>query len=331
SSSVMKQAFILKKRLTPARIAILYGVLGVIWILVTEWVAGRWQDHILPDVRLFSGLSFIGLTFALLFLLSRMLERRLAHERAWYGELFASNPQPMWIYDLTTLKFLDVNRAAVLQYGYTRAEFLSFRLTDIRPPAEVPVLLKSLKDVRAWGDHSGIWRHRKKDGSEILVEVFSHRTNFLDRNSRMVLVQDVTHRLRTEQQLRDGEARFREMAENLGDVYYNYDLTDNRLLYVNENFARLWGYSLKEAYATRRPYFAGVHPEDLPSVVATDARKRRGEQTETEYRVVRPGGAVIWIHEQSRSLLDATGRVHRIVGTMRDITARRQVEAALRE
>ena len=323
----------MKKGLNPAKVTAIYGALGVAWILGTEWFAGRWNlhDHLPFEASVAKGMFYIILTSVLLYALIRLIERRLEHERAWYRELFESNPQPMWVYDLATLKFLEVNRAAVLHYGYSREEFLTMSLPDIRPVEDVPALLASVARAREGADHFGIWRHRKKDGSEIRVEVFSHRSNFLGRRSKMVLAQDVTERLRAEERLRESEARFREMAENTGDIYYNYDPVNDRLLYANENFVRVWGRPLETAYADPMSYLDGIHPEDRPAADEADVRQRRGEPTDTEYRVVRPDGGVTWIQDRSRSLTDASGAVYRIVGTMRDITARKRVEAALRE
>ncbi len=321
----------MKRVLNPGKFAVLYGAFGVIWILVADRLAGPWQERLPWSALPVQGVGLVLLTAGLLYLLLESIARRQKQERTWYRELFESNPHPMWIYDLDTLGFLDVNRAAVLHYGYTREEFLSMSLPDIRPTEEVPALLENVKRAREGADHFGIWRHRRKDGSEFFVEVFSHRTNILDGKTRMVLAQDVTNRLTAEQRLRESEARFREMTENLGDIYYNYDPVNDRVLYVNENFTRLWGCPMDPLNAPKEPYLKGVHPEDLATVLQAEGRVRRGESTETEYRVVRPDGSVIWVLEQASPLMDAAGKVYRIVGTMRDVTARKDVEAVLRE
>src|SRR5689334_22618840 len=92
----------------------------------------------------------------------------------WFRLLFAGHPQPMWVYDLDTLRFLEVNDAAVALYGHTRDEFLAMRITDIRPPEDVPALLQDLAQERTPFQRSGGWRHQLKDGRLIDVEVTSH-------------------------------------------------------------------------------------------------------------------------------------------------------------
>jgi PAS domain S-box-containing protein len=90
--------------------------------------------------------------------------------------LFESHPQPMWAFDLETLRFLAVNEAAVLHYGYTREEFLRMTILDIRPPEDIPALAAHLAGAGDAGPDGGrVWRHRRKGGSLILVEVETSR------------------------------------------------------------------------------------------------------------------------------------------------------------
>ncbi len=126
---------------------------------------------------------------------------RASEER--YRLLFETNPHPMWVYDLETLAFLAVNEAAIQHYGYSRAEFLSMTIADIRPPEDIPRLLENFSRVRsgvdaARVDAAGVWRHRTKDGTLIEVEVVSHALQFDGRPAELVLADDVTERKRTE-------------------------------------------------------------------------------------------------------------------------------------
>ena len=85
--------------------------------------------------------------------------------------LFYSNPLPMWAYDAETLRFLEVNQAAIARYGYAREEFLAMTIRDIRPPEDVPRLLEVLQGEHTELRHAGVWRHRCKDGSVIYMRV----------------------------------------------------------------------------------------------------------------------------------------------------------------
>jgi PAS domain S-box-containing protein len=127
-----------------------------------------------------------------------MFSRRVSEEDTAFRSLFAGNPLPMWIYDLKTLRFLDVNEAAVAQYGYTRDEFLAMRITDIRPPEDVPRLLDDVARRRAATQQSGEWRHRLKTGGLIDVDIASHTLEFDGREAALVIAQNITDRKRGE-------------------------------------------------------------------------------------------------------------------------------------
>jgi PAS domain S-box-containing protein len=110
--------------------------------------------------------------------------------------LFQAHPMPMWVYDLETLVFRAVNAAAIAHYGYAEAEFLGMTLKDIRPSDDLPKLDRNLAQAPlAAIEKSGVWRHRKKDGSLIDVEITSHPISFNNRACKFVLAHDVTERL----------------------------------------------------------------------------------------------------------------------------------------
>lgn len=117
------------------------------------------------------------------------------------GALFDANPLPMWIYDLKSLQFLVVNESAVTQYGYSRKEFLSMTIAEIRPPADVAALLENVKQVKNGLNLAGVWRHYKKDGSMIFVEITSYPLDFMDQRAELVIAYDVSTRVAAETHL----------------------------------------------------------------------------------------------------------------------------------
>src|SRR4029077_7655228 len=129
-----------------------------------------------------------------------------------YKRLFDSHPEPMWVYDLETLAFLDVNDAAVQRYGFTRGEVMDVTMEDIRPASEVPELMKSISRDDVLERSSG-WVHRTKEGKLIDVEITSHRVEFGGRPARFGMAQDVTERIRLEQQVRQSQR-----LESLGQL-----------------------------------------------------------------------------------------------------------------
>jgi PAS domain S-box-containing protein len=107
------------------------------------------------------------------------------------GLPFAKSAYPMWIYDRETLAFLDVNDAAVEHYGYSRQEFLSMKITAIRPTEDVSELLRNSTEPRPKGQSTAEkWRHKTKDGTVFPVRITSWELIFRGRPAELVLARE---------------------------------------------------------------------------------------------------------------------------------------------
>ncbi|HJX89300.1 MAG TPA: PAS domain S-box protein [Pyrinomonadaceae bacterium] len=122
------------------------------------------------------------------------VEEALRDSETRYKLLFESTPQPIWVYNEETLAFLAVNEAATKTYGYTRDEFLSMTVDSIRAKEDIPALL--IKNATGANELvlSSPWRHETRDGKVIYVELSSHPVVFDGKNSKLVIVNDVTER-----------------------------------------------------------------------------------------------------------------------------------------
>ncbi|MFO8039951.1 MAG: EAL domain-containing protein [Sodalinema sp.] len=125
----------------------------------------------------------------------------LAESEERYRNLFECHPQPMWIYDQESLRFLAVNQAAIAHYGYSHDEFMAMTIEAIRPAEDVPSLLDNLQHIPRGYTASGIRRHLKKDGSVIAVDITTHDFTFKGRPAQVILANDVTERLQVQAQL----------------------------------------------------------------------------------------------------------------------------------
>lgn len=133
---------------------------------------------------------------------------------------FRNHPEPMWIYDLETLRFLEVNASAVRHYGYSEDEFLSMTIADIRPAEDVDALRRNVAEVSGGRDEAGTWRHVKKDGTLIHVRITSFYIDVDGRGAEIVAVADISDlvnaRDAAERALAQNQA-FREAAETAAD------------------------------------------------------------------------------------------------------------------
>lgn len=153
------------------------------------------------------------------------------------------------------------------------------------------------------------------------------------RATRLVGVRmDVTERKLAELRLRESEDRFRELAENIQEVFWIFDPSRGQLLYISPAYEKIWGRSCASLYEAPDDWLSAVHSEDRPRIADAflAATHDRGRYDET-YRIVRPDGGVRWIHDRAYSVCDATSRVLHLVGTAEDITEARQLEAQLRQ
>ncbi len=133
-----------------------------------------------------------------------------------YRLLFEASPVPIWVYDRATLRFLEVNQAAIDRYGYSREEFLAMSIVDVRPQEDVPLLLEDLRDPGSESS-GGLWRHRSRNGELFFVEVVSRELQFSGVRARIVVAKDVTERRQSEK-LQSALYRIAEIASSERDL-----------------------------------------------------------------------------------------------------------------
>ena len=137
----------------------------------------------------------------------REAEEARRETEASYDFLFERNSLPTWIIDMESLEFLAVNEAAVRHYGYSREEFLSMTIKEIRPPEDVPVVQDYIARIPNAAPNAVQWRHRKKDGTQIDVEVIWHELFYRGRHALLVLAKDITDRKNAEAEIEELLAR----------------------------------------------------------------------------------------------------------------------------
>lgn len=235
----------------------------------------------------------------------------------------------MWVYDIETLRFLAVNDAAILHYGYSRDEFHSMTIRDIRPPEDVPALLENIARVTEGIDLAGVWRHRKKDGSLIDVSIVSHVLHFEGRKGELVMSTDVTGKLRLEASLRESEERFRSLAELLPQSVFETDAS-GVYTYMNRKAIEESGYS-PEDIGRGIDVFLAITPNDHENVRLALGKVLAGEEIAgLELTVRRKDGSRLPVTVYA-SPIRREGRIAGVRGIAVDDSARKRAEEALRQ
>lgn len=246
-----------------------------------------------------------------------------------YRYLFENNPMPMWITDMDTLKFLDVNKMAVERYGYSREEFLTMTATDIRPDDEKAPFVEYVhtEENDETNYHTRVWQHQKKDGSIIQVEVIVHHIFFGGSKARLVLANDVTEKVKANERLAASEQHFRALIENNYDIISLMDRSFN-LIYRSPSAERIMGWSndsMKGRNAT-----VNIHPDDqqMARSIIEELMVSPGKSFYTSFRNKHKDGHYLWLEGSVVNRLEEPG-INAIVFNFRDITARKTAEQKL--
>jgi PAS domain S-box-containing protein len=251
-----------------------------------------------------------------------------SHTSGEYSLLFAANPMPMWVFDTETLRFLEVNEAAVAKYGFSRDEFLGMTIADIRPPEDVPALSAFLKAPKAEELHrSGLWRHRKKDGTLLTVEITAQDIVFRERPARLVLAQDVGKREQFAVELKKKQQFLQSVLDDMPAVVFVKD-REGRFTLVNTAWERFTGVPRDQATGkTARDVFSA----DVADRIRRDDLETFDANARTETEEVIPGAQGQRTYITSRfPLRSEEGRIEGLVGLKVDITERKQGEESLR-
>ncbi|MDB6112687.1 MAG: Hybrid sensor histidine kinase/response regulator [Pedosphaera sp.] len=237
-----------------------------------------------------------------------------------YQLLFRKNPLPMWAFDLNTLAFLEVNETAVEEYGYSAQEFLTMTLKDIRPPEEIPNLLKALGEAPLPPPHSLLAKHRRKDGTIIDVEINSRELLFSGREARLVLANNVSERKLAEERIHE-QATLLDLAH---DAIFVQDL-EGRIQFWNKGAERLYGWTAREAAGTSIVQL--LSPDGGASSRAAEKVLLEQGEWSGELRKRTKGGQEVIVDSRWTLLRDKLNHPRSVLVINTDVTERKRLEA----
>lgn len=166
-----------------------------------------------------------------------------------YDLIMQTSPDAIFIYDIDNLKFLEVNDAAVKMYGYKRNELLNMDLTDLYAPEDIQTLIESSDSKNMAGTFTGPWRHKRKDGSSMMVEISKASLEYKGKRAHINIVRDITDKLENSKRIQYYQAAF----EHSGDMILFTDV-DGFITSVNDQVTRILGFSKKDL--EKRPFLS---------------------------------------------------------------------------
>ena len=260
---------------------------------------------------------------------ARLLSEQLKASESQYRSLFVDNPQPMYVYDPQTLRFLAVNGAALAQYGFSEAEFMTMTVAQLRPEGEREAWQRYVMGTPFRGQQRQGGRHRRKNGEILEIESFANDIMFEGRPMRVVLAVDVTAHRRDARDLHRSEARFRALTELSADWFWEQD--------ENFRFVGMKG----SRYPLLVPPYSNILGKTRWEIPGTpleggwDAHRRVLERRERfrdfEIRRTDTDGSLRVLSVTGSPIFEEDGRFTGYRGVGRDITERRRAEEALRE
>jgi PAS domain S-box-containing protein len=264
--------------------------------------------------------------------LSKARRAELAHASSRYSPelteasslplLFQTNPQPMWVFDSETLRFLAVNDAARKLYGYSQKDWERLTVSDIRPKEDKRRFLTVVRrDVRRGAFHAGTWRHLRKDGSVLHIDIRAIDVTFKGRRARLSVLTDITDRTRAEESSLRTERLLHSVVNNAPIILFANDLKGDITLSEGRALSAI---GRKPGESVGSNVFRG--PRANPQLAAATRRALRGESFTADV----PVGQRVF-QTAYTPLKDERGKVTGTVGVAVDVTERRRLIEGLRE
>ncbi|NNL41850.1 MAG: PAS domain S-box protein, partial [Desulfobacterales bacterium] len=296
----------------------------IIWI--------RASSRIIPDR---SG-KFIYEGFMADITESKRAEEALKLSEATYREIFNTVNDTIWIHDIDTFKFIDVNNKVTEMFGYSAREALELSVEDISsgvPPFTRETAVKLLRKARAGEPQIFDWHARHKDGHLFWTEVSLKRGTIAGRGCLLAIERDITERKQAEEALRESEERYRSFVQNFQGIAFRGKM-DFTPIFFHGAVEEITGYSEDELLAGNPRWDQVIHADDLDILLSEQEKKLHSVPEyiyEREYRILREDRQIRWVHEIIQNICDDAGQPVMLQGAIYDITDRKLTEEALRK
>ena len=259
----------------------------------------------------------------------------LATERSEAAEdhlqlLFSTNPYPMWIYDQATLRFVAVNDAAVQTYGFSREEFLGMTLLEIRHPEDKATLMDAMNGTPPGFNVAGVWRHRRKNGTTLFVEIRAFQYERHGRSYELVSANDVTERRSVEEAFRQSQVSLQSLVDSAPFGICRTSLDEDRFESLNPAMLKiLGGYTFDEA--KRLKISAQVYSDPKGRGRMIEVLRRNVTIQGYEISLLRRDGNSVPVRISGSVARDAQTGVEYFAGYIEDMTQQSALEQQVRQ
>lgn len=349
----MEKKITFLKRFSSFKIVLIYAVVSAVYIFTSDYFLELFTHDavLISKLQTVKGLVFIILTSLLIHELMRRniskitdyyqqiidikqhTEGQSKQSKQEYIALFNHSPLPMWIFDLDTLRFLNVNEAACEHYGFSHEEFMAMTIKDIRPESEIPemqaLLTKAIQNADA--SFLGLMKHRKKNGEIIQVKLKTSQVNFDRRIGVLVSAVDITPEISIQNKLLAANTRLQQACEIATMGYWTNDLTSSEIIWSDE-MHKIFETNPETFVLTLDNIKSRFHPEERHKFnTVTFANFEINEIVESEQRIITDSGKTKWILERIHLIRDNNNLPIRLEGIAVDITNRKLHEQEIFE
>lgn len=231
------------------------------------------------------------------------------------------------------------NHAAEFMFGHRAADIIGQPLEKLIPVRFRARHRQQVEDFGRTGPSArtmnafGVSYALRANGEEFIFEASISKVEVAGIITYTAILRDITEREHAEQMLRENEIIFRQMTENIREVFWIGAPDWKDVFYISPAYEEIWGRSCESLYARPLDWLDAIVAADREQVMDAISRKSAGDLSNVifpEYRILRPDGSERWIRARAFPVRDAGGKVHRIAGIAEDITERKQAEEKLR-
>lgn len=251
------------------------------------------------------------------------------NKRNLYKLLFENHPNPLLVFQRDSLDILSFNNAAKEFYGYSSEEFLKLTILDIRPEEEKQKFIKYFESQDFNNTRAGIWKHKRKDGTVIWVDVTASDIEFNNIPARMLSIIDVTEKVESQQALKDEEMKYQTLVETVNEGIVLADNNDV-IKFVNKHYCEMLGYT-KEELIGKVGYEVLLDKETQEIIKKQNFERTKGKSNKYELKMRKKDGTPIYMEISGTPVYDKKGDVIGSLGLHFNITDRKKALKALEE